>query len=274
MKIDAHQHYWLYTPEEYGWIDESMHPLMRDFLPPDVYPEMNSLGYQGAIAVQARQTPQENHFLLDLAARFDIIRGIVAWVDLRSSSCEAELESLSAHQMVKGVRHIVQSEPAGFLEDPRFLNGIALLERFGLTYDVLVFHHQLRETISFLRRFPTQKFVLDHAGKPSIREGERDPWRHQIHEIAKHENVFCKLSALVTEANHRSWTGEDLRFYAETILHAFGQERVMIGSDWPVCNLAGDYEQVMAAYESFVSGLSLSEQAQIFGDTASKFYGL
>lgn len=275
MKIDSHNHFWLYNDEEFGWVDDSMRVLRRDFLPSDVKPEAESLGYRGCVAVQAAQTPEETAFLLELADRFSEILGVVGWVDLRGPDLDESLERFCAHPKFRGVRHIVQSEPDdNFLLEPSFLSGIGRFGARGLTYDILIYPRHLSVASQFVSHFRDQKFVVDHLAKPDIKSGTREPWTRLMKELARHENVWCKLSGMVTEADPRRWKTDDLRSYAETVLEQFGPERVMIGSDWPVCLVADSYETVMGAYEALVAELSHSEQRAVLGGTAAEFYGL
>lgn len=274
MRIDAHQHYWLYNEQEFGWLDDSMAKLRRDFLPADVKPELDSLGYEGCVAVQARESLHENTFLLDLADRFSFIRGVVGWVDVASDACQIQLENFTTRKKLVGVRAIAQGQEEGFFLRPSFLEGIALLESFSMTYDILIFPNQLVEATQFVRRFSNQPFVLDHMAKPEIRKKQREPWASGIKELAKAENVWCKVSGLVTEADLRFWSSDDLRFYVDTVLEAFGPKRLMIGSDWPVCLAAGEYQTVIQAQETLVANLSAAEQALVLGENARGFYRL
>lgn len=274
MKVDSHNHFWLYNDSDFKWIDSSMTKLQCDFLPRDVRPELESLGYQGSIAVQAAQTVHETEFLLELSERFPEVLGVVGWVDLSSPYVDRELERFHAHPAFKGVRHIVQDEPEGFLLRPDFHDGVRRLSHYGLTYDLLIRARQMPEGLEFVARFPDLPIVLDHMAKPPIRDGIIDDWRKQIRLFASHSNVFCKLSGLVTEADWHHWSPSALRPYVQEALESFGPARVMIGSDYPVCLLGGAFEKVMLAYEELVSDLSETEQSQILGATAAGFYGV
>ena len=274
VKIDSHQHYWLYEEKYFGWLEGPYLPLRRDFLPADVQPEMESLAYGGAVAVQAREVLDENTFLLDLAARFPQVVGVVGWVDLRSEACEVQLEHFASNPKFKGVRHIAQGQPAGFFEEPSFLQGVSLLSKYKLTYDILVYENQIEEATRFAKRFPNQRFVLDHGGKPPIASGRHAGWEKDFREMAKLDNVYCKLSGLATEADLNHWNAESLERYVSVLLEAFGPNRLMIGSDWPVCLAAGDYETVVLALEQLIGKLSRYEQWLVLGGTAAKFYGL
>ncbi len=274
-KIDSHQHFWNYTPEEYGWIDDSIANLRTDFLPQDLRPLLEHAGYQGCIAVQARQTPQENTFLLGLAETDQSIVGVVGWADLRSPTVTAELETLAANPLLVGIRHIVQAEPSGFMDGTAFRNGISALGRFGLAYDILVYHPQLPEAIDLCRAFPEQRFVLDHLGKPDVRNRQgHAEWVRNLRSLAQCPNAFCKLSGLTFEAHWDTWDTDTLRPYVDHALSCFGPERCMVGSDWPVSLAAGDYRKTIAALEAITEGLSQHEQDQVLGGTASRFYRL
>ena len=271
--IDAHQHFWQYDPAEYGWIGDSMSGIRRDFLPGDAKCEMDGAGVRGAIAVQARQTLDETRWLLDLARQHPFILGVVGWIDLRQD-VEAQLAGLVNDRALVGVRHIVQAEPDGFLEHPQWLAGVAGLERFGLAYDILIYARQLPQAIGFARRFPRQRFVLDHLGKPDVRGGEFRVWQRGLDDLAALPNVCCKLSGLVTEADWRAWTPGQLRPYLDAALDAFGPDRIMIGSDWPVCLVAAPYADVIALVRDAIGEYSASEQQRMLEGTAAEFWNL
>ena len=270
--IDTHQHFWKYEPLEYGWIDESMAALRRDFLPPDAYRAMAAAGVTSSIAVQVRQTLEETRWMLDLADRHPFIAGVVGWVDLQADGVDVELERLSQHPRLVGMRHIVQGEPDGFLERPAFLRGVGYLERHGLAYDILVYARQLPAAIACARAFPRQRFVLDHLGKPDIRRGAYDEWRRHFDRLAELPNVCCKLSGLVTEADWASWTPAELRPYLDAALEAFGPSRLMIGSDWPVCLAAASYGTVIGLVRDALGEYSDDEREQILSGTARTIF--
>jgi len=270
--IDSHQHFWRYDPSEYGWIDDTMTPLRRDFLPSDLEREMAATGVKASIAVQARQSLEETRWLLELADRHPFIAGVVGWVDLQADDADTELEGLSQHPRLLGVRHIVQGEPDGFLERPAFLRGVACLERHGLTYDILVYARQLPAAVTFARAFPRQPFVLDHLGKPDVRGNGYQVWRRHFDRLAELPNICCKLSGLVTEADWTSWTPAQLRPYFDAALEAFGPSRLMIGSDWPVCLVAATYGDVIGLVHEAISEYSDDEREQILSGTAKGFY--
>ena len=275
MQIDSHQHFWNYDPARDGWITPEMSVLRRDFLPADLLPELRRNGIDGCIAVQAAQTERETEFLLRLAGLHSEIVGVVGWVDLRSPDVPDSLRRFAKHKKLCGVRHIVQAEPdARFLLQDSFLRGIARLQEFHLTYDILVYPRQLPAAIELAKRYPEQAFVLDHIAKPEIRAGSREPWTTHIRELAACSNVYCKVSGLITEADWKRWLAAEIFPYLDIVSEAFGSSRLMFGSDWPVCLLAGNYERVLELVCKFTSALSEEERTKIFGMNAVRFYGL
>ncbi len=274
MRIDSHQHFWRYGPKSHAWLDDGMARLRRDFMPQDLAPELRQHGFDGAVAVQAAQTPGETQFLLRLAQENPFIVGVVGWVDLRSRSLESTLAELGEQELFKGVRHIVQSEPRGFLSDAAFRSGVALLGDFELTYDVLVYAHQLPEVVDFVRAVPGVECVLDHLAKPHVKAGEFEPWRTQLRRLAELPNVCCKLSGLVTEAAWNDWQPSQLSPFIDVAVEAFGTERLLVGSDWPMCLLAGAYGNVMSVFSDYFASFTLAEQAAIFGGNAARVYRL
>jgi L-fuconolactonase len=275
MPIDAHQHFWSYNEREYGWIDDSMAALRRDFLPGDLKPELERNGFQGCVAVQARQTSEETRWLLELAEQAPFILGVVGWVDLRSPRLRFELESFAGKSKLVGVRHIVQSEPdERFLLQPEFLCGIAMLEEFDLAYDILIYTKHLPVAAEFVARFPRQRFVLDHLAKPPIKSGAVGVWERGIRELASHPNVHTKLSGLVTEADWQAWKSEDMPPYLDVVFDCFGPKRLMIGSDWPVCTVAGSYSRVMDVVKDYMGKYAAEEREAVLGGNAAKFWRL
>ncbi len=275
MRVDAHQHFWRYDPAEYDWIGEGMERLARDYLPADLAPLLTAEGIAGSVAVQARQTIEETRWLLGLAAKHPAILGVVGWVDLRSSEAGEQLREFAANPRFVGVRHVVQNEPdVRFLLGEAFVGGLRQLHGFGLTYDLLLFPPQLPAAVELAGMMPEQPFVLDHLAKPLIKPGILDPWQADLRALARHPNVSCKLSGLVTEAAWQGWKRADFAPYLEVALEAFGPKRLMLGSDWPVCLLAAEYPDVVGIVTDFIARLSDSEQALILGGTASRFYGL
>jgi L-fuconolactonase len=274
-RIDAHQHFWRYDPREYAWIGERMAPLRRDFLPAELKREMDGIGFEGCVAVQARQTLEETRFLLELAGRHPFILGVVGWVDLQSPALRAELQELASRPKLVGVRHMVQDEPDDrFLLRPEFGRGIALLEAHGLAYDILIYPRHLPVAAEFARRFPGLRLVLDHAAKPEIRKGKLGAWARDLRALASLPNVACKLSGLVTEADWKRWTPEDLKPCLEVAFDSFGPERLLIGSDWPVCTLAADYASTLKVVLDFLAGRPEAEVQGVLGLNAQRFWNL
>jgi len=275
MKIDAHQHFWRYNEREYGWMGPGMETLKRDHLPCDLAPLLERAGINGTVAVQARQCAEETEFLLGLADEYSLIKGVVGWVDLRSPRVEVQLEQMCYHPKLRGVRHVVHDEPdERFMMREDFVHGIGRLRRYGLTYDLLLFPKHLPAACELVSRYSEQVFVLDHIAKPFIRDGLAEPWASDIRKLASFENVSCKISGMVTEADWKTWKTEDFRPYMDVVLEAFGAERLMVGSDWPVCTVAGRYEEVMEIAGYYISRLSADEQNAIWADNAVKIYGL
>ena len=275
MRIDAHQQFWRYNKKEYDWIDDSMSTLRRDFLPADLEPELRRAGFDCSISIQARQSLEETKWLLELAKAAPFVCGVVGWVDLRSAVITAQLTELAANRKLLGIRHVVQSEPDDrFLLQPDFLRGMAALAPFDLTYDILIYPRHLPVAAEFVRHFPEQKFVLDHLAKPLVKSGRVEPWRTGIRELARFPKVFCKLSGLVTEANWKTWKPEHIAPYLDIVLEFFGPERLMIGSDWPVCTVAATYTQVMSLVIEYLGQYSAEVRQKILGENAVRFWNL
>jgi L-fuconolactonase len=279
MNIDSHQHFWSYSAAEYPWIGAGMERLARDYLPVDLEEASAAAGIGGTVAVQARQSLEETRWLLDLAERHPLIRGVVGWVDLRSDDVRGALREFVARKKFLGVRHVVQDEPdPRFLLGEAFVRGLKHLHQFGLTYDLLLYPQQLPAAVELAAQLPEQPFVLDHLAKPQVKAwtkpDDRTAWRRDIEDLARHKNVCCKLSGLVTEAAWRRWQRADFTPYLDAALTAFGPERLMFGSDWPVCLLSGEYAEVAGIVREFCATLSAAEQALVWGGTATRFYGL
>ena len=274
VRIDTHQHFWRYSPAEYGWIDESMSAIRRDFMPHDLKREMDAAGFDMSVAVQVRQTLEETRWLLELADANPFVVGVVGWVDLQSPTVDDDLDLVMAHRALVGIRHIVQAEPDDFLARPAFHRGIAALTARDVPYDVLVYARQIAAADSLVAQHPRQRFLLDHLGKPDIRGGQYDAWRRDFDRLAARPNVWCKLSGLVTEADWRRWTPGQLRPYLDHALAAFGPARLMVGSDWPVCTLAASYGETMALVIDALTEYSEDEQAQVLSGTARSFWQL
>lgn len=272
MRIDTHHHCWHYSSDEYGWIDDRMRALRRDFMPTDLECELELAEVQATIAVQARQTLEETSWLLDLAASNRFIQGVVGWAPITVKDFPKVLDILRQSPKLKGLRHVVQGEPDGFLDCAEFNHGISAMRDTGLVYDLLIFARQLAEATRFVSRHPHQIFVLDHIAKPCISSNQFAAWDSEIRGLAVHNNVFCKLSGMVTEADWNRWSPEDLRPYFETVLDAFGPSRLMAGSDWPVLTLACSYQRWWKTVEAWIAPLSRSERADIEGGVAARIY--
>jgi L-fuconolactonase len=275
MTIDSHHHFWKYGAAEYGWIDDTMKVIRRDFLPADLEKEIQAAGIDGVVSVQARQTLEENRFLLDFARRHDFIQGVVGWVPLVDGNVKGALEEFAAERKAKGVRHVLQGEPDDrYMLRADFNRGIALLKDLGLVYDILIFERHLPQTLQFVDRHPNQVFVLDHIAKPRIKDGFLSPWQTNIVQLAHRPNVYCKLSGMVTEADYQNWTEEELTPYIDTVISAFGPKRVMFGSDWPVCLVACPYGRWVEIVKKRIAELTAAEQQRILGETAVEAYKL
>jgi L-fuconolactonase len=275
MRVDAHQHFWQYDPAQHVWMTDDMAELRRDFLPADLAPLMKSAGFEGTVAVQARQMLEETDWLLELSDRYDFIRGVVGWVDLRAEDVRSQLQRYIGHPKFKGVRHIVHDEPdVEFMLLPEFRRGIGALAEFGLTYDLLLRPPHLPAALKLVREFPRQPFVVDHLAKPLIKDHRFSPWREGVEALAQYENVYCKLSGMVTETVWKQWRPEDFAPYLDIIVDAFGVDRLMIGSDWPVCTLSGNYLPVTQIVKDYVRRFSEEVQERILGGNCTRFYRL
>jgi L-fuconolactonase len=274
-RIDAHHHLWCYRPEHYSWIGAGMEAIARDFLPENLLEELTANGIAGSVAVQASQTVAETEWLLGLADQNSFIRGVVGWAPIASPRFAEHLEKLSARKKLKGLRHVLQDEQDDeLIRSEAFNKGIAALAQTSLVYDLLIYERQLPETIAFVDRHPKQVFVLDHIAKPRIAKREVEPWRKNIAELARRENVYCKLSGMVTEANWTGWTGGQLKRYSDVVLEVFGPARLMFGSDWPVCLLAAGYGRWLETARTMTGELSEDEKVLVFGTVAKGIYNL
>ncbi len=275
MRIDAHQHFWRYCEQEYPWIGPGMDLLRRDYLPAEFERVMQTCGFGGSIAVQARQIPEETAWLLALADTHPFIKGVVGWVDLRGADLGRQLERYAPDRALRGVRHVVHDEPDDrFMLGEDFLTGISRLADFGLVYELLLFPRHLPIACRLVERFPGQRFVLDHAGKPQVRDGLLEPWASGVRRLAASPNVFCKVSGMLTEADWKGWRAADLEPYLDVVFEAFGTGRLMIGSDWPVCTVAAPYDRVMTVVTDYLVRFPQEEQEMVLGGNARWIYGL
>ncbi len=275
MKIDSHQHFWKYQPVRDAWITNEMKIIQKDFMPAHLQTTLKNNGFGGSIAVQADQSEEETLFLLDLAKKNNFIKGVVGWIDLQNKNIESRLDHFALFKKLKGFRHILQAEADDdFLQRKDFCKGVSLLRKYGFTYDILIKPPQLKASVQFVQRFPDQLFVIDHLAKPFIKDQLLQDWKKQIQEIARFENVHCKLSGLVTEAHWQNWKIGDFKPYLDVAIDNFGIDRVMFGSDWPVCLVAATYEQVCEIVEKNTTGLSSGEKQLLWELNAKRFYHL
>jgi L-fuconolactonase len=275
MVIDSHQHFWKYDPIKHAWINDDMAKIRKDYLPEDLAKEFAVNNVTGSVAVQASQSLQETDFLLQLSLNYELIRGIVGWVDLRDPGINDTLEHYAQFSKIKGFRHIVQDESdSNFMLRNAFTYGISQLEKYGFTYDILVYPHQLGAVLEFIKYFPQQKFVIDHLAKPYIKDGFFDGWALLMKEISKFPNVYCKISGMLTEANYPNCNYDQFTPFLNHIFEHFGTERLMYGSDWPVCLLAGDYNNGKSIVEKYITNFSLDEKLAVMGQNAIDFYNL
>ncbi|RYC50669.1 amidohydrolase family protein [Flagellimonas olearia] len=275
MKIDSHQHFWRYSPSSHAWIDSTMGVLKKDFLPEDLEPLLQNHELDGCVAVQTDQSEAETEFLLKCAEEHPFIKGVVGWLDLCAEDIEEKLQEYSKNPLLKGLRHIVQDEPDDyFMLRPEFLRGISLLEKYGLTYDILIFPKHLSSALELVKLFPNQPFVVDHIAKPKI-NGKIEPcWEHYMNQLGQQDHVYCKASGMVTEAKWGKWSKSDFIPYLDVVFNSFGAERIMFGSDWPVCLLSAEYKQVNCILTQYLTKYPRESRKQVMGLTAQKFYKL
>lgn len=273
MIIDAHQHFWKYNPARHSWINDDMAAIRRDFLPKELEQIYRHNDIDGCVAVQVDQTEADTEYMLAFTRMHDFIKGVVGWVDLQAPDVKERLEYFSTEEKVKGFRHIVQgeSDPDFLLREP-FCQGIGHLSSFNFTYDILVYHNQLPQVESFIRKFPNQPFIIDHIAKPAIAKQDINDWSKLMRSIAKHENVYCKLSGMVTEADYKNWTYDQIAPYIEVVLESFGTSRLVYGSDWPVCLVAASYEEQFGVVQKAIEKLPPAEKKKILGENAIRFY--
>ncbi|WP_214071760.1 amidohydrolase family protein [Mucilaginibacter sp. dw_454] len=275
QRIDSHQHFWNYDPVAHAWISDDMEIIRQDFLPHDLEPILQEYGFNGCVSVQVDQSETENHFMLEQAINNDFIKGMVGWVDFKAENVEDRLSYYKQFDKMKGFRHILQGEAdRAYMLNADFKRGIGKLKQFGYTYDILIYTDQLGFANEFAAAFPDQPFVIDHLAKPKIKEHEIEQWAKDIKAIAHNQNVSCKLSGMVTEADWKAWKPEDFTPYMDVVFEAFGAGRVMYGSDWPVCRVAATYGEMLSIPEVYAAKLSTDEQAKFWGGNAVEFYGL
>jgi len=275
MTIDSHQHFWTFDPIRDSWITDDMSVIQRNFYPEDLQPTLQQNGIDACVAVQADQSLGETRFLLDLAAKNDFVKAVVGWIDLQDDAIDEQLSEWKSEKKLVGFRHVLQAElDTEYMLRPSFLRGISKLKNHEFTYDILIFPKHLATAQKFVAQFPDQPFVLDHIAKPYIKAGLIDEWKRDIKSLAKFENLQCKVSGIITEADWKSWTYEQIKPFLDIVFDSFGVERIMFGSDWPVCLVAGDYSEVKGIIETYTKDFSVSEKAKVFGKNAAKFYGI
>jgi L-fuconolactonase len=272
MRLDSHQHFWEYDPGRQDWITSEMNRIRRNFRPADLRPLLQDAKMDGCIAVQAEESLRETDFLLDLAAQHEWIVGVVGWADLKSDSLDVILDGYADQNKLVGFREVLQSKDPQYILQKDFIRGIRKIGKRGYGYDILIFPNHLEAALELVKKCPEQRFVIDHLAKPYIKAGEWKDWKKAMSLLAERELVHCKLSGMITEADWKSWTPEQLFPYLEIALELFGPERLMYGSDWPVCLLAGEYERFWEVIEQFTDALSASEKARVMGETAAEFY--
>lgn len=275
LRIDSHQHFWNYDLKKHVWMNDDMKILKTDYLPHNLEPLLKQHNLDGCVAVQANQAEIENDFLLSLSNQNDFIKGVVGWIDLQADNVAERLEYYQNFSKMKGFRHIIQDEQdINFMLRPAFMKGVSMLKQFGFTYDILIFAAHLPNTLTFIKALPDQPFVIDHIAKPNIKMGEIEIWKKYMRKIASYKNIYCKISGMVTEADWKSWKKEDFIKYLDVVVEAFGTDRIMYGSDWPVCTLAASYDQQFTIIKEYFANFSHSEQESFFGTNASNFYHL
>ncbi len=273
MIIDTHHHFWNYNPVEFDWIDNDMNSIRQSFLPKDLKKTIADSNVSGVISIQARQIEEETKWLLSLAQQNDFVKGIIGWLPLTTDSIQQKLEQYSKNKWLKGLRHVIQEEKnPEYILQKSFNRGISLLNKYNLIYEILIFENQLPYTIRFVDMHPEQTFVLDHIAKPKIRQNEIESWANNIKELAKRDNVTCKISGMVTEANYKLWTPEQLHPYFDVVLEAFGPSKLMFGSDWPVCLVATQYKEWIKLFIKEISIFSQEDQEKILYKNAFEIY--
>ncbi|MCP9766951.1 amidohydrolase [Lacihabitans sp. LS3-19] len=274
MKIDAHQHFWNYNSTDFAWINDEMAKIQRSFLPEDLKPILDANQIDGTVLVQVNQTEEETLYINGLAEQNDFIKGVVGWTDLKSQTLKQSLEKFKEYPKIKGFRHIVQGEEIGFMRDPSFVSGIQTLSEYDYTYDILIYPTQMKDAIYLAKTCPNTHFVIDHLAKPYIKDQKISQWGNYIQKLSELPNVHCKVSGMVTEADWNSWKKEDFYIYLDIVLGSFGVDRIMYGSDWPVCLVAAEYSEQLNILKSYFEKLTTSEKDLIFGSNAIKFYKL
>lgn len=275
QKIDAHQHFWKFDPIRDNWIKDEMSMIRKDFLPQHLEPLLKQNNFDGCVTIQSDQSESKNLFQLSNAEKYDFIKGIVGWVDLQADDVKERLTYYKQFEKIKGFRHILQGEPQrDLMLQPQFLRGIKALLEFNYTYDILIYPDQFGFTKQFVAQFPEQKFVIDHLAKPYIKDKKIGSWKKDIQQVAQYKNVYCKISGYITEADLKNWKKEDFIPYFDIVVDAFGIDRIMFGSDWPVCLAGSEYNEVVNVTKDYFSSYTKNERDKFFGNNAIKFYNL
>jgi L-fuconolactonase len=275
MKIDSHQHFWKFDPVRASWINDEMSVIQKDLLPGDLLPVLQQNNIDGCVTVQSDQSEEENSFQLTNAKKWNFIKGVVGWINLQADNVEERLQYYNQFKMMKGFRHVLQGEQQrDFMLRPAFMRGVGLLNKYGFTYDILIFPDQLQDSLKFVKAFPDQPFVIDHIAKPFIKDKKIDEWKKDIEQFASCKNVYCKVSGMVTEASWKTWKKQDFTPYLDVVTNAFGTDRIMFGSDWPVCLVAASYTDMLSIVSDYFASFTENEKAKIFGENAIRFYKL
>ena len=274
MVIDAHVHFWKFDKKRDAWITDDMKVLQQDYLPEHLATTLKRNGVDGVVAVQASQEEVETRFLAELANTHPIIKGVVGWIDLQADNIAERLEHFTQYASIRGYRHVVQAEPDDFLLRPNFQRGVRALKPYNYTYDVLIYHNQLRPAVEFVSKFPDQKLIIDHCAKPDIRHKKIDEWKVLMKEIAQQPQIYCKLSGLFTEAAWKTWSAAEFYPYLDVVFEAFGTDRLVFGSDWPVMLVSGIYAQWKSLLEKYMENFEAEEREKVFGLNAEAFYNL
>lgn len=274
MKVDAHIHFWQYEKEQHAWITREMKALRHDHLPEHIQTSLRRNGIDACIAVESSASELDTHFLVELARTHTMIQGVVGWVDLLAENLEERLAYFSQYPIIKGWRYRLEDREDGFLKDPRLRKGLSLLQANNYRFDLFVGHRQLKETIGLVSDFPEIVFILDHAGKPDIRNRDLQSWSALIRELAQSQNLYCKLSGLLTLAQWKDWSAAEFYPYLDVLFKHFGTQRLLFGSDWPILTLSGIYVQWISLLEKYMENLSTEEREAVMGGNAEREYGL
>lgn len=274
MTVDSHVHFWKYDKKRDAWITNRMKILQQDYYPEHIALTLRRNEVDALIAVQADQSELETHFLVEMSKTHDIIKGVIGWIDLQNENITERLEYFAQYSIIKGWRHILQGENDELMYDKNFRNGLTALQPYNYTYDILIYHYQLKPALDLVNDFPEQKFIIDHCAKPDIKEKKTNEWKALIKTIAQNPNLYCKLSGLFTEAAWKSWSPAEFYPYFDVVFEAFGTDRLVYGSDWPVLLLSGSYVQWKSLLEKYMEDFKEEDKEKVFGKNAIQFYNL